>query len=83
MGGNLEEIRPLGTEAQKWKNLKKWGSSEVAIMENTFQKMAYSRKIGKAKIPRNCSRRKSDRNLTAVGVARKWRFTINGTRRKR
>ena len=37
-GGNLTEIPPLQTEARKWQNLKKRGSSEVMILENTFQK---------------------------------------------
>ena len=36
-GGDLSEIHPLLTLTQKWRNME-IGSSEVAIMGNTFQK---------------------------------------------
>ena len=40
VGENLTEIRPLGTEARKWQNIKNGGSSEVMIPENTPREMA-------------------------------------------
>ena len=35
-------------DPSKIAKVQKWGSSEVAIMENTFRKYSQSRKIGKA-----------------------------------
>ena len=39
MGGNLAEIRPLGTDARKWKNLKKMGHIGSGDSGKYFSKM--------------------------------------------
>ena len=83
-GGNLTEIRPPLELAQKWRFFfQKWGSSEVAIWKIVSTKVPQKRKIGKSKIPRNCSGQKYERNPPTVGAcAEMFLFSKNGARRK-
>ena len=72
-GGNLAEIPPPLAIVRNCR-FAKMCLIRSDDSENRFGKSSVSRKIGKAKIPRHCSGRKSGRNPPTVGAYAKLSF---------